>query len=62
MSPADLAAMIRMADMVLGIIENFGVSKSKFDAMREQNADGHLTDEQISALAKQAHDSVARLG
>jgi hypothetical protein len=61
MSPAEIAAMIRVADMVLCVIENLGVSKARFDALR-QTGGGHLNDEAVDELAELAHESVRKLG
>ena len=62
MSPAELAAIIRLVDSALTLASKAGISIAKINAMREASADGHLTPEQIEQLAQSAHDSVRRLG
>ena len=58
----DLVAVIRATDALLSLLANAGISMAKLQNLRDQNADGHLTDAQVESLAKQAYDSVARLG
>ena len=58
----DLVAVIRATDALLSLLANAGISMAKLQNLRDQNADGHLRDDQVQDLARQAHDSVARLG
>lgn len=58
----EIVAAIRAVDALLALLANAGITIQKIQSLREQNADGHLTDEQVNALADQARESVRRLG
>lgn len=62
MNPADIVAALRAVDALLALLGNAGVAVQKIQAMRDANASGHLTDEQIGQLAGSAHDALAQLG
>lgn len=62
MSPTDLIAVIRALDALLALASNAGANVAKVIAMREANASGHLTDDQVGQLVVEAHEAVDRLG
>lgn len=62
MSVAALLELIRVVDSLLALLAAAGVNMAKLQAMREQNADGHLSAAQVEMLAEEARESVRRLG
>jgi hypothetical protein len=61
MAVAETIALIQAADALLHLLQNAGVSKAKFDALRAQNAGGRLTAEQVQTLASEARQAVSAL-
>jgi len=62
MNPSDLLLILRTADALLALLGNAGISITKLNNLREQNADGRLTEAQLEQLANDAHAALAQLG
>jgi hypothetical protein len=62
MTPANVIATLQAVDALLALLQNAGIGMEKIRSMREQNASGRLTDEQVAELAESAKTAVDRLG
>ncbi len=61
MSPQEIAAIIRLLDGAVTVAINAGIAVDRYLEMRELSG-GHLTDDQVQALADAAEGSVMKLG